>query len=501
MEYRNRKISWNDIQPEVERRPGINKLILWVLNLLLVGPLCIADYSLIGVITAGVVSGLLALLLFTSRPGFSASAFLPVVALGDILIYTGIHFEELKVCYEQYGLAAFRISSTMIYCCAAVVFFGIIGLASKGAGIWCGGLAGVILGSIVIFSRFGGRLVFSGSDLLSVSFTFPQGTMLYSLFLFTSLLWIVMMHFNAIANRQKRKLAAGIGVIVLLITCAYVVVVPNYLLGKAGAWQQIFYQELSGWRLPAVCGVLLLIIMLLSLWNHGVSTPDVYAAALGLELIIAVKMASAFYFKYHFLLLLLLLIGTFRCMKNDFCGRKTLHLRSAVYLSVQMAAYALILIMISCGLWINLVLTIVFAILLYKTCAGKKHASYAVWNLVLICIFCEALGYLWTRNWTVMNGVIAAAGFLAAMFGMWAVHRKAPYEKKYSPTPKLVVCGVLLCICVLSAVRNVPQISSAHSVFQINAMGGNLVIARLEDQQHTGTSAVYWKNKWEGLLP
>ena len=452
MSTSNNAVRSADLNCVIGKNVKINKYVLVGVNTAFLLPFVIKNYSIAGLIAFLAVTLILAYTAFKSSDQLPAVANLPLIFLGDALVWIAVRIigegHELHPEYLGQLLSETNTMFWILFLAGGVL--GFFGFTRKKIQ-WLTGFAGCLIGASIIL------LGWSNSDLEDLVF-FRYGAAIMILFLIASLLWTVLLYIIVKTAPSKAKISVWIGVVLLVLTILLLTIGVQYVAehsGKLAEWILLTPSETFAWWKVILASVVLLGAAFTLYVMNGELSVDAYALVIAGELTLGTKLLMSNYFTHNAVLLVILVVGTLKCMKNHYSGRKTMRLDSDVYLPAQFCAVVLALILLKNGLWINLIVSIVFltAIFVYSGRTKKKINPMTQWTLILLCIVLEAAAWVWAKSFILEKMILLAVVLVMGLFALYYVTQKRPDGHTGSVKYRIVICVCAALICLAAMTR------------------------------------------------
>ena len=435
----------------------INKYILFGVNTLFLVLYLIRHYSLIGMISFAVLSLILFFVMCRSDDRLPAAAYIPFIILFDALIYIGINFEALRTAFRfsDFWDVIKSFNWVVLVICIIGIFEIIVGLGSKRPSSSAIG-GGLFLNAFVL------RL-WSNCDIKAFKFL-GEGGFVFGISLTAALIWIVICVFIENAAPDKNKGTTVIGILLTILAVLFVCTVQPYIRRMLPEWQVSFYRFPKGafayWRVIAVFILGIAGAVVLSGFEaveYKYLTADTYAVIILSEGLFFFRILMNIYFTHNWILLIFLVFSVLHHMKKDYIGEfnakyKINHL---VFLVLEFLAFILAAVLIRNGLWLNLIISIVFGIYFVNEITRNTVGKHAVgfWNMILFCIFAETAAYLWRRHFSLSGLLLLAAAFAGSIIAMQILNGKNPVDAGPDKRLRSAVCLAFGLVAILSLVR------------------------------------------------
>lgn len=441
----------------------INKYVIFGLNSVFTLIYVIRNFAISGIVTYLIATLLMFLVAFKSSEDIPAVADLPIIILADIIIYLGVRFRELKSMVDIDNLTSYfsdvdPVFWILFWTGIAVGIVGIVNIQFS----WLTGFAGGLIGVSIILMGW------SNCNIKNLKFI-NDGKALLILFVLGNILWTVFLYLIVKTVPSRATSIILIEIILLVIVIAGLTVGNDYIKECLPVWKVIILKlpntVFAWWKVILSSVVILAGIFMLYLiegdGGNGLSV-DTYALVIIGELILTAKLLMSNYFTYNWLIPILLLLGTLRCMNNDYTSRKTLRLSSIAYLSVQNCVAILMIFLFKKGLWMNVCLSIVFFTVFYVKHSKIRKANHnnSFWVMILLCIVGQTAAWVWRNNFAkdlmILLAVVLGSGILTII----AINLKQPGGRTAPNNLRIIVCVCVTVICLMVLIQNTTKIHS-----------------------------------------
>ena|GEM_PF-6654823 len=430
------------------------KIGVFIANILLILPYVINNHTNISLIAAAAILLLLFVILYKSDINVPAVVYIPIVVLADISIYIGLHFEVLKKAfnpkYYQYLYKGLKGSDIVLWLYVVGILLFVFGLfSSKNRNAWFTG-AGctIVLEAAVMKLR-------SNADIKALSFD-GYGASLFTWIFILGMVWVVFSQYTALTMPKHKEYYRLAEIIIVSAVLTLITAETKYFDNVWSDWASALLElphTLFAWWKVLLVTVVMIIGSYIKVDDSGYRfRVDSYALIISAELIFSIKLMMCNYFPYCWILLIGLIIGTFKCMLNDYSNHKTtLHLDSASYMVVQYIVFVLILFMLKNGLWINLIISIVWGMAFYNEIFVKKKSprNRSNWFMFLLCIVSEVIAWMWQFRFSIPAMFMLALVSGGVFFTLWIINTKHP---AFVPAPnsiRWILCVGMIVLCLL----------------------------------------------------
>ena len=434
------------------------KIGLFIANFLLMLPYVIKNHTNIGLITTLVVLVLLFVILYKSNNDVPGVVYIPLVILADIAIYIGLHFDVLKKTfnpkYYQYLYKGLEGTDIVLWLYVAGIALYVMGLLyGKNKNAWLTG-AGciVLLETAVIKLR-------SNADIKALSFE-GYGASLFTWILVLGVVWIVYSQYTALTMPKNKGYYRLTEIIIVAALLTLITAETKYFDGIWSGWASSLLElphTMFAWWKVILATVVMVIGAYIKVDDSGFGfRVDSYALIIGAELVFSIKLMMCNYFPYCWVLLIALIIGTFKVMINDYSNNKqTLHLDAVSYMVIQYVVFIVIFFMLKKGLWINLIISIIWGMTFYNELFVKKKSAnnQANWFLIMLCIATEVIAWIWQFRFSIETMLMIALIFSGVFITLWIISKKHPASVTAPDSIRWILCIGMIILCLLTMTK------------------------------------------------
>ena len=425
-----------------------NKIIIFCINALMMIPLIVRNYTLIGLgISVAILLISAYIVIFKSDSSVPAGAYYTTLVFFDFYIYMGLLYEVLKAGFISENFL--HIFETLIknqMCLYLLIFGGIVGFIGliKHEVTWFTGVGAAAFGSAIILN------IWSNTNIEDLQFV-AGGDAFLAAFLLSVLFWTVLLEMSTRVAPEKRTTNIWLGIILLasvitLCTTEFEFVqsiiddLPSKMLAlptTAFAW----------WKVVVSCIVLIgcSVAMYDNKHKENQIGVDSFLMIVSAIFVFAIKLLMGNYFIYSALLMFLLIIVTFRCLHNEILNKKTCRLNTATFLIVETIVFILTLYTLKAGYWINAIVTITFVIIFYSQYERIKSPENknVLWIAIISCFVVEALAWQWKMRFSIEGVIILATVYIMSVATILILNY--PHPDKLVPHKNM---RIFVCICV-----------------------------------------------------
>ena len=441
-----------------------NKIIIFCINALVMIPLIVQNYSLIGLgISAAILLISAYIVIFRSESSLPAGAYYTTFVFADFYIYLGLQYEVLKTGFTAENLSLIfekLINSPMcLYLLFGGAIVGFIGI-NKHKVTWLTGVGAAAFGSAIILSNW------SNANIENLQFV-AGGDAFLAAFLLSVLFWTVLLEMSTCVAPQKRTTNIWLGIILLtsIITLCmteleFVHSIINDLPSKMLALPTTAF---AWWKVVVSCMVLTgcSIAMYDNKHKENQIGVDSFLMIVSAIFVLAIKLLMGNYFIYNALLMLLLIVVTFRCLHNEILNKKTCRLNTANFLIVEAILFIIELYTLKAGYWINAIVTITFVLIFYSQYERMKSSDNKnmLWITIISCFVIEALAWQWKMRFSIEGVLILATVYIMSVATILILNYPHPDKIVPHKNAKIFVCTCVALLC-LASVRTTIKVNA-----------------------------------------
>lgn len=442
----------------------INKYVLLGVNTLamfLICPLLENTQSLVVYLAATLFTLIITL---QSSDEIPAVADLPLILLADAVTFLATYFFDQFSDEGWNELSPFTQSVGglfwLVLLSGAVI--GIIALNYKKT-IWLTGVSGGFIGAafIILGWGYGGFAHFHFAGF---------GAALLLLFGLADMLWTALLYLIAKTVPKKAKRTVAVGAVLLGFFIITLFSGAEVIEDNSWRWGMEILDSpnttFAWWKVIISTVVLLAGAFMLYVKDAGKTdhlSIDAYFLIITAEIVLMTRILMSVYFSFNILVLVIVVIGSLRCMKNDYMGKKTLRQDSGTYLATQFFAAVVLIVLLKNGLWLNVLLSAAFLGVFYAEKGDLQNRRHPVihWIAVLVCIVFEAAALMARKGFSADVLIMLALVLGAGLLTMFAINMKQPGGRRAPDALKIIVCVCVGIICLAVIPRSAVKINAA----------------------------------------
>lgn len=436
------------VSPRAMKHPGRwSKLLVFICNLLLVLPSIVGNVSLIGLSAAAAV--LLAVfveMIWKSEDSRPASADLPVLVFADFLLALVLRYRELLTCFAPGRVGELLQTPHLVpgILIAVGVAAWVLGMNRHMS--WLNVVAGMAVGAGIISQTWGtyiGLSAYGLQDMLDMLASPPLAG-----YLLAALCWAFLSQAAVQVCPSRRPLCVWLGLIMVLavaaLYCFEIDFIAFYVLTPLSQALEVMS---AGWGAFPICVLLFGCSAALYAGSGRVGVDAVVMMA-GAVFLLSLNICMRQLFPGCFLLLPLLLVFLCRQIKQAAREPKSLRLNVFARLALSAAVFAVAARLFAQGLWANLLIGVLFAVILRKQLEHTRPEwqGYFPWLTVMAFFVLEALAWQWKMCFTPAGALVLAMIFVMAVFALFVLNYPDPAGVTAGKLPRLLLCG---CVCLL----------------------------------------------------
>lgn len=468
-----------------------NKLLFFALNLVCILPYLIKHYSHL---EAGLAACFLLMLFILTvlqpHAATPAGKNLPLFGFFDVCILLGMSTRELLDRFTLDDLPHILARAEGRQCLLLLP----VGLVlcvlpfRSSLAVWLKGLGRTAIGAFPLL------LIWSNGKLLGISFA-DGGKGFFVFYLLCAAIWYTLCAVSYTVTPGALRRNNWLSWLLLLVFWALCLTETSLV------WERILpirdwllaIPSLAWWKTILAVAVLIGCAIAAYAYADSLMGPDslVLGALGGGILLLRVLLSN--YFAFSWLVLLVFLAGALRCLQNEMRHTKTLRLSTPVYLAAQTAALLLTAFLLKRGLWVLLVLLVVYGLIFYAI-HGKMETlprQRCRWLVTLSCPAVLALGYIWQTRFIPAVCLLLAAAYGVLAFVILLLLWPHPSERRSPDRYKWMVCGAMALLCLMTATRYGVK---AHITFQPERGTAHIELAARGGDNEIALAAYYWSD-------
>lgn len=432
-----------------------NKIIIFCINALMMIPLIVRNYTLIGLgISATILFISAYIVIFRSDSSLPAGAYLTTLVFFDFYIFMGLQYEVLKAGFISENLS--YIFETLMedqMCLYLLIFGGIVGFIGliKHKVTWFTGVGAAAFGAAIILS------IWSNTNIEDLQFVSGGDTFLAA-FLLSVLFWTVLLEISTRVAPEKRTTNIWLGIILLIsiiMLCTTEFEFVQSIIGDLSSKMLALpTTAFAWWKVIVSCIVLIgcSVAMYDNKHKENQIGVDSFLMIVSAIFVFAIKLLMENYFIYSALLMLLLIIVTFRCLRNEILNKKTCRLNTATFLIVETIIFILTLYTLKAGYWINAIVTVTFVIIFYSQYERMKLPKNRniLWITIISCFVVEALAWQWKMRFSIEGIIILATVYIMSVATILILNYPHPDNIIPNKNLKIFVCICVALLCLAS---------------------------------------------------
>ena len=469
---------------------NITKVLKWVLlcsNCFFMLPQLFANRSLINAGVFLAIYLVLFLILNKSPEETPACAYIPLTVLADLFLWGCLHFLSIRDFFDIAGFVEYLaniiaqpICKVLLVSSAATAIIGLCNVKLT----WFTGISGLLLSSAFMLNLWGEGVL---------------GSAFFSVLVIGFGVWSFLLQFITAAVPAKRKNCVLIGTILLLALIVLIGGTQSSDFMLQARWEafarELPYAALSWWRV--VIAAVLLVASSVFLYDLGGNVPssDCLIAAVAAILLLTVRLTYSIYFTWNCTLLLLLMISLYLCAVAAMRGHSLFAFSNGIWMGVQFPLFWLALLLLRDGLWINIVVTVLFTVYFYRQAFHKtsKNMGNFFWFMILLCIGAETVGWMLRRNYSLEGFILIGTIILMAFIVSQLLGKSHPAGLQSPASLRILLCAAAEVLCFLTMIQHGAKIRADYDndvqliTVQMNAKGKENAI---------GDISYFWKDKY-----
>lgn len=432
-----------------------SKIIYYIINLIPMLILMIRFFSVRGFITTLILSGiLLFVMIFKVDFERKSASYLSLIFFMDICIVIGIFSETLQNHIQIENLVSFwkGITIQTIICLCIGFVMGLISL-QKEKTYWLSWVGAELVGIAVILQLFG------NGDLLSPVLK-DGGKEILTLFIAGAGIWFFLSQISVLFDWGKRAFNMRMG-FVLLLAVLFLFITEQAYINQLLPNIISFYQNLSisifaWWKVLLSVGIMVvagIVLLQKPLDKDDFSDEEsgivCFLLATG---ILTMKLLLTNHFAFNWIFFCIFALISFILTGHGI--DETLSDEEMVYLGVQPFLIIGAVKLLEWGLWINIVVTVAFALLFYRFYKNRKILSNKqrayLFIYILIAIAAETIAGVWTLRFQADKMMMVGAMLAMSVCAIVVLNWPHPDHRRVLDRYKIGVCVMFGILCFLS---------------------------------------------------
>ena len=427
-----------------------SRLIYFFLNLILMVPLFVRNYSPIGLAAGGAML-LAGMYFFVIKPGNMISAVreLPVLVFFDGLAFLGLKWQAVGMAFDLQNFRSIIDRPGVAFPVLVVAGLALNWFIKRKTGLyWLRALGKALVGLGVIC------LLWSDGSLPLPKF-FEQGRVCVEIYALAALGWICLCLLSLQDDEGAYKRNNNLSNLLLVLfflwcTLDYMFAYSTFIQLAA---VQLGAITVPWWKVLVVSGGLLAAAAACYDYDrYRIGTDALLLAGLA-SVAFLLKLLQTHYFLCNWAILAAVMLGTVRCMKNEANLDKTLRLSSIGYMAAQLGVAVLLVLMLSRGIWMTALVMAAYGMIYFSGHRGRRSSEQRTffWMLAVSAAPMVALSYVWHTRWSASAVMVLLITAVMGMFAMYIVSKPHPAYKQAKNSYKAVlICAVALISLVVA---------------------------------------------------
>ena len=435
-----------------------DKIIFFVLNLALVIPFLVENYTHIGLGAAFLIM-LWAFYrcVVKASDQLPAARRIPQLLFFDVLAHLAISYEDLAMYFigENFSSVMYSIEGKGATILLAGLVLNIL-VSKKWSNLqWLKYAAKTLIGVSFIL------MIWGNGGLLHPNFNLG-GDIMFVFYLMFSLVWFL---FCSIAYRLEPEVyvakplarLSNLLLIFFVLFCSTEFELAMEFLMDA----RIFLLDmpddgLNWWKV--ILGAVILVGCAIATYDRKRDTMGVDSLVLCFiaSAMILLRVLMANYFAYNWIIFAVFLFSSLRCLRNEIAGEKTLQLNALIYTVVQLAVLLAATWLIKAGLWINVVVIALYTMIFYSA-YNKNTAEWhplRFWLIVFSAPAVYAIAYIWQTRFHMETIILILVAYAVFAFVLIVLSQPHPDNLPVPKVYRVVLCGFLALLCWFAMGRN-----------------------------------------------
>ncbi len=466
-----------------------SKLIFFVLNLALVVPFLVQNYSHWGLGGAFVVL-LLAFYFLIIKPNETTPATreIPLLLFFNILFYLVVSYQSLidNFKFENLGYVFDNMKSE----CVMLLLGGLAAslfLPKTPNLLWLRSIGKTAMGASFIMQ------IWSNGSIFEPEF-YAGGETMIAFYLLFALFWFIFCIISSYVDPsayKRNNWLTNFLIIFLVLFCTTENNIAQLFVHQANQYLlQMPTDGLAWWKVILSAVVLVGCAIVAFDYLNDTMGADALLLSFVASTLIVLRVLIANYFSFNWILFVIFIVSSIRCLKNELRQAKTLRLSTLAYVVLHFCATLISIWLIKAGLWINLVIAGIYTLIFYTTSKNRTNEKHKLrhWLTILSVPATYAIAIVWQLRFSLDAVVLIALAYVVFAGVMVILHWPHPDNLAVPRGYKVIICAMLILLCWISASRygadvNVTFDTEKQTVaVEIEANGKNNQIQSVEYQ-------------------
>lgn len=460
-----------------------NKLIFFVVNILIIFPMLIKYFSVVGLLVfISILAVYYYYLIIKNKDDLPASAYLTTFVFVDFIIYLSLNY---KIIISGFSVEEIPLFFSVFFSNQMLIMLFLVGCAIGALGLkyppitWLTGISASILGLVVIICY---GTYYDGTTLMFYDLTKP---FIFLYFIFVAI-WTTFLIIAISIDSSKRKNNIRMGVIMLVAFILLCITSIDIVSLVASEFFEIFFEPstkvLPWWKTLLVC--LVLLGSATAIYNNNnkydkKSRIDFFIVASIALFVFLVKLILINYMPYSIVLIILLFISTIVRLNYEIHNKETLKFTSSKFLMVELVVSIVALFLLNIGCWLNLVISAVCVVVWKKVDWDAYKYKVHPWYGIISVLFLETIALQWKLKFSFHNIWILVTIYIMGITTIYIInystkrigdtniteesYRYLKDIKEYiSDDDVRLFCNSLICVCItllcLASIKNTMNI-------------------------------------------
>lgn len=431
-----------------------SRLIFFVLNLALVIPFLVQNYSHWGLGGAFAIM-LLSFLFLIIKPYDATPAVrdIPLQLFFNVCLYLVVSYQAIidnfKIAYLGY------ILENMEGECVVLLLAGLAAslfIPKVPHLVWLRYIGKTAIGASVIMQ------IWAGGSVFEPEFRGGGETMI-AFYLLFAVIWfafcVISCHIDSDAYKRNNRLSNFL-IIILVLFCTTENALAQMFIPHAKVYLLSMPTAALAWWKVILSAIVLVGCAIVSFdYLNDTMGTDALVLCFVASALVILRVLMANYFAFNWIVFAIFLVSCVRCLKNELRHKKTLRLSNLGYAAVQFVAILISIWLIKAGLWINLIVVATYTLIFYAT-AGKgiseKH-RLRHWLTILSAPAVYAVAYIWHMRYSLDAIILIALAYVVLAGVMIILHWPHPDKLSVPRGYKVIVCSLLVLLCWIAMGR------------------------------------------------
>ena len=431
-----------------------SRLVFFVLNLALVIPFLVQNYSHWGLGGAFAIM-LLSFFFLVIKPyeATPAARDIPLQLFFNVCLYLVVSYQSIIDNFKIDNLG--YIFENMEGECVVLLLAGLAAslfIPKAPHLVWLRYIGKTAIGASVIMQ------IWAGGSVFEPEFRGSGETMI-AFYLLFAVIWfafcVISCHIDSAAYKRNNWLSNFL-LIILVLFCTTENALAQMFIPHAKVYLLSMPTAALAWWKVIMSAIVLVgcAIVAFDYLNDTMGADALVLCFVASSLVI-LRVLMANYFAFNWIVFAIFLVSCVRCLKNELRQKKTLRLPTLGYAAVQLVAILISIWLIKAGLWINLIVVATYTLIFYVTVGkgiSEKH-RLRHWLTILSAPSVYAVAYIWHMRYSLDAIILIALAYVILAGVMIILHWPHPDKLSVPRGYKVIVCTLLVLLCWIAMGR------------------------------------------------